>query len=67
MADSFNIVIAGPTLTASVQLSHISPHASMVYHILQGTLYEILCECKYKEVPISHTATHIICFSLLIS
>ena len=39
----------------------------MAYHVLQGTLYEILCECKYYEVPFSHTVTNTICFSLLIS
>ena len=37
----------------------------MAYHVLQGTLYEILCECTYYEVPISHTATNTICFHYL--
>ena len=39
----------------------------MAYHVLPGTLSEILCECKYYEVPFSHMATNTICFSLLIS
>ena len=60
MADNFSIVIAGLTLTASVQLSYLAPviigvkgksvichHTPMVYHVLQITLYEILCSGSY--------------------
>ena len=37
----------------------------MAYHVLQGTLYEILCECTYCGVPFSHTATNAIVFHYL--